>query len=481
MTLGYIYTILIADHIFLTAASTISVDPTATATEAKDALSGAAGMLRRAQSPALEAGSKPESLVDEKMEAESLESMSAEDLVEDGLGAGSEWVSTDHAPISTYFNFAEYGQRYREAAGLVQRKTPADALSRSHQKELRFFVRSLLEEAEDFEAKNILKNTKGKSANDPGVPSWFHGGNGPHTNVLKFEYQSAIGRDGFEADPTEPVCEYFGPFKIDYGLHTVFLQNWNLKIGTKLDRWGMGNVIVGLNHTYENARNGVVVGHSNSLKGQYGFVAGDQNVAIGRGAVVSGGYQNDAAAEYSNVNGGQKNNVSVHFSVVSGGYGNMASAPWSTAGGGENNIVDGFSATVMGGNRNQALANLSAITGGGSNEIPPTAVSETVIGGHAGNVPTPEPPKDLVIEPGEYTSNAAQSTHELNYAALGCTDESSCEQEEEEEEEEEEDEHDNPATHRRVIEVEQVHENGDSRRRTPHDLDENMEIMAPPS
>merc|ERR1719252_106166 len=139
-----------------------------------------------------------------------------------------------------------------------------------------------------------------------GTPTWYHGGFPPNDNALQFMYQASIGRDGFEPDPTEPVCEFFGPFKLDYGTHTIYLTDWNLAIGTKLQRYGMGNVIVGLNQTWTDARNGLIVGNSNQLKGSYGVVAGKENRAFGRGAVVDGGFQNDVRTEYGNVNGGQK-------------------------------------------------------------------------------------------------------------------------------------------------------------------------------
>lgn len=491
MTLGYFYAVLISGHMVLSAASSASVDPVgelkSTAAEVSDVLAGTAGMMRR----------EFEGQKDDKVDAAS-QSLFEEDgksALDESLFQqdGKEW-QMDHVPISTYFSFAEYGQRYREATGVVQRrKEPANALSTAHQKELRFFVRSLLEEAEDFEAKKLLQaKSKSSAARNPGgfhfgsmakhgVPSWYHGGQAPNNGALKFEYQASIGRDGFEPDPTEPVCEFFGPFKIDYGAHTIYLENWNLMVGTKLERYGMGNLIVGLNHTFREARNGVVFGKSNQLKGSYGAVTGEENFARGRGAVVDGGYQNVARADYGNVNGGQKNNVTTHFAVVEGGYGNSATAPFSAVGGGENNLVDGFVATIMGGRRNEALANLSAIIGGTMNIIPPTAISETVRGGSKGNVPTPEPPKALVIEPGEYSPKKAESSKELNYAALGCASAENCEQEEEEEEQEEDEEDDNPATKRRTIDVEQVHEGGDSRRRTNHDDEhEDMQIKAAP-
>lgn len=355
----------------------------------------------------------------------------------------------------------------------MQRPTPADALSEPHKKELRFFVRSLLEQAEDFEAKNILKNTGGNA------PGWYHAGNEPAKSYLKFEYQSSIGRDGFEPDPIEPVTEFFGPFKIDYATHTILLENWNLLLGTKIPRYGMGNLIVGTNQSYTDARNGVIVGKDNTLRGSYGVVAGEDNFAMGKGAVVAGGFQNKVRAEYASVMGGQLNNATIHFATSSGGYRNMASAPFSTVGGGAWNVADGFSSFIAGGKENKAMANLSVVIGGWNNAIPDLAVSETLLGGKTAKAPTPEPPEDLTIWPGEFKE--AKDT-DLNYKALGCKTADGCQQEEEEEEEDEEDE-DNPAKQKRLVPIGEVTESGDSRRRTVHDEgeeEEDMAVLKPP-
>merc|ERR1719428_689531 len=87
------------------------------------------------------------------------------------------------------------------------------------------------------------------------APSWFHNGQMPNPATdLAFEYQSSIGRDAYEPDPLRPASEFFGPFRIDYKHHTLVLDNWNLAINTLLDRGGMGNLVVGLNQSFDRAR-----------------------------------------------------------------------------------------------------------------------------------------------------------------------------------------------------------------------------------
>jgi len=286
----------------------------------------------------------------------------------------------------------------------------------------------------------------GRDASKSG-PSWLSANPG---GALKFEYQSAIGRDGFEPDPTGPSAEYFGPFKIDYSTHTITLNNWNMAIGTELKHYGMGNLIVGNNHSYQEARNGVILGDSNILKGSYGLVAGQYNLAKGRGAVVDGGRGNKELADYGTVGGGSSNNVTATFGVVQAGEGNSVTAPFASASGGQDNLADGYSASVSG-KGNKALANLSSVISGEGNEIPANMVSETIAGGHNAGTPTEPPSEVLTVEAGEHA--AKPESQEIDFSTLGCASAKECEEEEEEEvgDGPEDDAEHNPATKTRLI------------------------------
>ena len=103
----------------------------------------------------------------------------------------------------------------------------------------------------------------------------------------------------------------------------------NLIIGYDEDigndtKTGSHNLVVGAGHTYTNYC-GLVVGHDNTITGQY--------------ASVSGGANCTASGNYSSVCGGQYNEASGLLSTVSGGYSNKAQHLGSTVSGGRDYVT----------------------------------------------------------------------------------------------------------------------------------------------
>eukprot|EP00746_Dinoflagellata_sp_MGD_P127990 gnl/MRDRNA2_/MRDRNA2_62441_c0_seq2.p1 gnl/MRDRNA2_/MRDRNA2_62441_c0~~gnl/MRDRNA2_/MRDRNA2_62441_c0_seq2.p1 ORF type:complete len:509 (+),score=94.89 gnl/MRDRNA2_/MRDRNA2_62441_c0_seq2:98-1624(+) len=240
----------------------------------------------------------------------------------------------------------------------------------------------------------------------PPNPPWYHNGRMPDPKTdLKFEYQSAIGRDGYEPDPLRPASEFFGPFRLDYKHHTLYLENWNLAIQSMLDRGGMGNLVVGLHHSYDKARNSVILGDSNEAIGSYGLVAGRHNKINGRGAVISGGAHNLASGVFSSVGGGTENNATAVFASVRGGKFNLASGPFSVVTGGTHNIAAGAESVVNAGFNNVVLGNMSAINGGVNNSIPVWNVSAVIEGGALVGADVVTGPPEIFVPTAENTDN----------------------------------------------------------------------------
>merc|ERR1719487_74572 len=90
------------------------------------------------------------------------------------------------------------------------------------------------------------------------VPLWYKQGHTGTPGDIDFEYQSAIGRDGYEPNPVQPNSEYFGPFRIDYLKHTIYLEDWNFNIDTTFDAPGWGNLIVGENQSFKGTFNSAI-------------------------------------------------------------------------------------------------------------------------------------------------------------------------------------------------------------------------------
>lgn len=90
--------------------------------------------------------------------------------------------------------------------------------------------------------------------------------------------------------------------------------------------------------------------------------------ATGRYATVSGGDQNNVAADFCTVGGGERNTASGgNAAVVAGGSQNTASAINATVGGGQGNTASFSHATIAGGNSNNATAAGATVSGGLNN------------------------------------------------------------------------------------------------------------------
>lgn len=224
----------------------------------------------------------------------------------------------------------------------------------------------------------------------------------PGPGDLRFEYQSANGRDGFEPDPFRTSSEFFGPFRVDYKQHTLYLDNWNLGVGSGLlDRPGLGNLIVGNGHKFKGTFNSAIVGVNNTANGSYNFVAGRDNFAQGRGSVVAGGEGNVALSSHTSIDGGEENVAKKFFAVVQGGYQNAAEAPFAVVAAGMYNWAGGNASSVTGGTMNSADAEFSSVNGGQSNMVPGPNNSEALEGGHHIGWPKPLPLPGIVIPAGE--------------------------------------------------------------------------------
>lgn len=136
---------------------------------------------------------------------------------------------------------------------------------------------------------------------------------------------------------------------------------------------GKGNLIVGVGHTFSEARNS--------------FVAGEGNTIADRSCSVTGGFGNNAGAKFSSVMGGKYNEATgPWYSTVAGGQYNKAmaitGAPNAEAPsvfGGYENAAVGTNAAVFGGFENLAYGSQASALGGHSNNA--WAERGTVVGG----------------------------------------------------------------------------------------------------
>jgi hypothetical protein len=130
-------------------------------------------------------------------------------------------------------------------------------------------------------------------------------------------------------------------------------------------RTGSHNVVVGQRHNFS-CIGGLVIGHFNTIHGDFAAVSGGQyNTASGRSAVVSGGEGNTADGRVTSVSGGRENMAS-RFSVgasVSGGVANTASGDGTSVSGGDGNTASGFAAAVSGGQNRTAEGEFDWVAG----------------------------------------------------------------------------------------------------------------------
>ena len=99
--------------------------------------------------------------------------------------------------------------------------------------------------------------------------------------------------------------------------------------------------------------------------GDYSFVAGENDSALGMHSVISGGFRNLAEGDVSIIGGGEFNHTFQSNSTVSGGSFNLAYGSQSAVGGGKTNIASGNNSYIGGGGTNRAIGNFSVVAGGG--------------------------------------------------------------------------------------------------------------------
>lgn len=110
----------------------------------------------------------------------------------------------------------------------------------------------------------------------------------------------------------EAKIEDSGVSKFHVDGNTLVLKDMSLHVYSSDDTAkGLGNLVVGKGHSWENSTNGVIVGLANKVAGTDNFVAGYMNVA-------------DEGAKHSSILGGQLNKVTAEIGTVIGGHDNAA-------------------------------------------------------------------------------------------------------------------------------------------------------------
>ncbi|MEO0101989.1 MAG: hypothetical protein ABIK84_06260, partial [candidate division WOR-3 bacterium] len=127
----------------------------------------------------------------------------------------------------------------------------------------------------------------------------------------------------------------------------------------------------------------VAGGYNNNARSIYTFIGGGRNNAtLNSGATVSGGIGNVASGNLATIGGGQENFASNYYTTVSGGFGDTATGYLATIAGGRGNIASGNYSTVSGGVWNRAFGNYATVSGGDRNTANGNYVT---IGGGGGN------------------------------------------------------------------------------------------------
>lgn len=156
-----------------------------------------------------------------------------------------------------------------------------------------------------------------------------------------------------------------------------------------------------------------------------GFSGNTVRTGVVGGAVLSGGFTNDANSIYNDygvIAGGAKNQagdaastaISANsYATVGGGLQNAAQGQYSFVGGGTQNIARGAAATMTGGAGNTLLGDYSVIAGGSSNTITSSGQSSVISGGTgntiAGSGSTIAGGKNLKLGNGSFGFNGSTS------------------------------------------------------------------------
>jgi hypothetical protein len=128
----------------------------------------------------------------------------------------------------------------------------------------------------------------------------------------------------------------------------------------------------GANNQVNDDYSSVVGGAGNIIDGSESFIGGGQAHYIsGDRAVIGGGYQDSVEAIYGAVLSGYRCQAGIisgdTAAVVCGGWENQARADYSFTGGGEGNIASAVHSTCVGGYANTAFSSYSAVIGGRQN------------------------------------------------------------------------------------------------------------------
>ena len=155
---------------------------------------------------------------------------------------------------------------------------------------------------------------------------------------------------------------------------------------------GAGNIIDGSEsfigggqaHYISGDRAVIGGGYQDSVVSQYGAVLSGYRCQAGivsacTAAVVCGGWENQARADYSFTGGGEKNTASATHSTCVGGYSNTAYSTYSAVVGGRQNIAQGVYSGIVGGYNNQIYDDRAFIGCGSGNRI--SGFSSVIAGG----------------------------------------------------------------------------------------------------
>ena len=124
-------------------------------------------------------------------------------------------------------------------------------------------------------------------------------------------------------------------------------------------------------------------GQTNEIDSIYSVIGGGiENLASNNYSFIGGGCLNTTSGNFSLVGGGIRNHSSNVNSIIVGGCNNTSSADGSFIGAGTNNISNGLKSTVVNGISLTASADYSFIGGGGINEIKSTQNDySSIVGG----------------------------------------------------------------------------------------------------
>lgn len=204
--------------------------------------------------------------------------------------------------------------------------------------------------------------SKGSSLKQNQGPFMWSQNDGPGQKLP--DYLSA-----FEKDEYNELSEYFGPFRIDYSVHTIEVPGWNFVVESPAETPGRGNVVIGNQNFWADADNTFMAGKHHTARGrQLSVVGGKDNVAEGVGITILGGEQNAARGNLTVIDGGYRNEASGNYAVVEGGVKNVASGDFSSISGGQSNIAMGYASSVTGGKANEGIGKMSAVHGGSGNK-----------------------------------------------------------------------------------------------------------------